>query len=310
MTRLGLMLLLMVSGCGDDTASPDAGTDASRDAASDSSVPDAPDDSSAPDSAVRDAMADSVEADDVGVDSAVPTRNVVDVRWSADSLEAEVPAGRTCTLDNAFIDTEVFSEGTASMRLESPVGDVQGSMGCDDFGQTDLSIEWNSGQWLCMYFDMRVDSAFNWDRNQRKFKMQRMVNSGRWTMYLNEDGVDISECSTCDTCAGGDRCTVMSYDMRPAAAGGVNPVESWQSYTIGIRMESASGADDGAMKLWVDGVLVDEIDGQTYCASCSGTMRGAWGTFGMNPYPQSPDGTLWLDDFVLMSGPDECAPRP
>lgn len=75
-------------------------------------------------------------------------------------------------------------------------------------------------------------------------------------------------------------------------------------------MESASGAADGEMKLWVNGTLVDEIDGQVYCEDCSGTMRGAWGAFGMNPYPQSPDGTLWFDDYLMMSGPDECMPRP
>ena len=233
----------------------------------------------------------------------------VEVKWSADSTQAEFPAGSTCNLVNAVIDANEKTEGTGSMRFESPAGDVQGSYGCKDFPQTTLSINWNSGKWLCMYFDMKVDSGFNWNRNQNKIKMQRVVNSGNWTMYLNDYGVDISECPTCDTCTGGDRCSVISYDMRAASAGGSNPVENWQSYTIGIKIESASGADDGEMKLWANGSLVDSLSNQTYCASCSGAMRGAWGTFGMIPYPQSPDGTLWFDDFLMTSGVTECAPR-
>jgi hypothetical protein len=247
---------------------------------------------------------------DAGRFDAGTNRNVVEVKWNANSLNAELPAGRTCTLVNAVLDTAERSEGVSSMRVDSPIGNVQGSMGCTDFEQTTLGTSWNGAAWLCMYFDMKIDSAFNWNVNQNKFKMQRVVNSGNWTMYLNDDGVDISECPTCDDCVGGDRCTVMSYDMRPAAAGGVNPVDSWQHYTIGIRLESASGADNGEMRLWVNGTLVDSASNETYCASCSGAIVDAWGTFGMSPYPQSPDGSIWLDDFVLMTGPDECIPRP
>ncbi|MEM6994972.1 MAG: hypothetical protein AAF721_30950 [Myxococcota bacterium] len=221
------------------------------------------------------------------------------MQWSADSLIAEAPAGRDCELVNAELDFEDFSEGVASMRVESPVGDVQGAMGCVEFGQETLTVDWNSGEWLCMYFDMKIDGDFNWDSNQRKFKMQRMVNSGSWTMYLNEWGVDISECSKCEGCSGGDQCTTMNYDMRPARAGGENPVEQWQSYTVGVRLESGGGAADGGMRLWVDGVLADSADDRVYCPDIVGAMVGA-----------CPDGTIWLDDFLFTAGPDECTPRP
>ena len=233
------------------------------------------------------------------------------VQWSADSLIAEAPAGRDCELVNAELDFEDFSEGVASMRLESPAGDVQGAMGCVEFGQETLTVDWNSGEWLCMYVNMKIDGAFNWDSNQRKFKMQRMVNSGNWTMYLNEWGVDISECSTCGGCSGGDQCTTMNYDMRPVGAGGVNPVEQWQSYTVGVRLESGAGASDGGMRLW-GRREPRRLSPTTVCTAPTARARwsGAWGTFGMSPYPQSPDGTIWFDDFLFTAGPEECSPRP
>ena len=38
------------------------------------------------------------------------------VRWNADTTAGQVPPGRTCTLEYASFDTNVKSEGTASMK--------------------------------------------------------------------------------------------------------------------------------------------------------------------------------------------------
>jgi len=237
-----------------------------------------------------------------------PPSGDVQIAWDADSTTGQTPSGRTCTLVNAVIDTVEFNEGTGSMKFTSPTGDVQGDYGCKDFGQTTLDVNWHSGEWLCYNFDMKIDSGFNWNVNQNKIKASRIGESGDlvWTMYLNKGGVDISECPGCNGCVGGDRCSVMSYDMDP---GGANPVTNWQNYTIGIKLETGSGNDDGLMKFWVDGTLEDSEIDQAYCTSCSGALIEHWGVFAMRVFPQSPDGIIWFDDYVMTVGTDECTPR-
>jgi len=234
-----------------------------------------------------------------------------EIKWDADSLAAETPSGAACaSLRNAEFDTTEKSEGTASMKFTSPTGDVQGDMGCIDLSVVgDLNLTWDSGKWLCQHFDMKIDSSFDWFVNADKMKMQRMKNTGngdRWTMYLKDGGVTISECSNCDDCTGGDNCSNMNYSMVP---GGANPVTNWQSYTIGIKMQTGAGNDDGEIKLWVDGTLEDSLTDETYCSDCTATMRDGWGVFGMHPFPQSPDGIIWFDDFLMTSGVNECVPR-
>ena len=227
-----------------------------------------------------------------------------EAKWDADTTNINVPSG-PCDggLVNAVLDTGDKTEGTASMKLTYPGG--QGDKGCKTLNITGLNIQHNSGDWLCQSWDMKFDPAFNWVGGQNKTKAHR-VTAGIWTLYLKQSSITVSECPECDNCPSGDNCTVLSYDFDPATN---NAVESWHSYTMGIKLQTGGGNDDGEMKLWIDGSLIDSEANQTYCTSCSGALQDAWGTFMMRSHPQEPTGTIWLDDFLTTSSSSECIAR-
>ena len=237
------------------------------------------------------------------------TSESTQIAWDADAIDSS--AQGTCLLNTAIIDTTEKNQGTASMKTSYTGG--QGDRGCKDFGQRNLDISWNSGKWLCHNWDMKIDSAFVWDEgNQKKMKASRVVGNnetglgGKWTLYLKQGKVDVSECPECDNCPSGGDCTNLFYDFDPPT----NPaVANWQSYTFGLKLATGPATDDGEAKLWVNGTLEDSETNQTYCTTCTGSVRDAWGVFGMRTHPQSPTGFIHWDDFLMTTSDSECIPR-
>ena len=228
--------------------------------------------------------------------------------WNADSSTVATPSG-TCTMSEAIFDTGEKNEGTASMKVTYPTGDVQFEMGCTDFGNKDLAVNWNSGNWVCQSWDMRIDSAFEWEVNQDKMKAARWTSGGdpKMTQYLARNRVDVSECGECDDCEGGDKCSVIAYDFDPTTN---TAVQNWQSYTIGLKLETGSGNDDGQYKMWVNGDVVGvSLTAETYLTTGTDAVHSSWGSFAMNTFPQSPDGDIWFDDFEMITQSAECTPR-
>jgi len=152
---------------------------------------------------------------------------------------------------------------------------------------------------------MKIDADFDWNINQNKIKIQRMVNNGVWTLFLSQDKVDISACPGCNGCAGGGDCTNLAYDFDPPTN---SLVTNWQSYTFGIKLATGAANSDGQAKLWVNGVLEDTHTGQKYTTS-TGLLRSAWGGWFSRSHPQSPEGFIWYDDQVTTSDSAECTPR-
>jgi len=235
-----------------------------------------------------------------------PPAETQEAKWNADSLTIQQPSA-TCeggALIQAIFDTGDKTEGTASMKVTYTGS--QGDKGCKQPNIETLNIQHNSGDWLCQSWDMKFDPAFNWVGGQNKIKAHRILTSGSWTLYLQQGSLAVSECPECDNCPSGDNCTNLNYDFDPATN---NAVESWHSYTYGIKLQTGGGNDDGEAKLWIDGLLIDSEANQTYCTSCSGAVQDGWGTFMMRSHPQTPTGTLWLDDYLTTSSSSECVAR-
>ena len=160
------------------------------------------------------------------------------LKWNADSLTGQIPAGRHCssitapTDGSAVFDTADKVEGTASMRLifnntwaPSAWSAHQGNSGCQDWGNTTISNSWYGGEWVCFNWAMKLDTGFNWDYNwsggqdltcnttdtgchqERTMKQVRFLNGSPTTIYetihWDADGFNIRECNT----GGGPGCT-------------------------------------------------------------------------------------------------------
>lgn len=259
--------------------------------------------------------------------------HVTAIRWNADSATVQVPAGRTCNPDPngdnppvapcfrgtpsyvcmSFDDTEKF-EGTASMKITN--NNSYGGTGCDQ-GNVTLPLNWSDGsspRWMCHYWRMKIDAAFDWDApnvvnnpdnqlNIKLFKWLRLssnVPNHGLTMHLFHDHINFE---------GNHDHNWVNYNFRPD---GPNDVTNWHDYMIAMRMQSNIAVADGVAKFYVDGVQKGATaTGLPWCdwGDCTGPVTVNWGSAGMPPYPQSPSGTIWLDDFEMTTGSAECAPR-
>jgi hypothetical protein len=234
------------------------------------------------------------------------------IKWNADAIAMQVPAGRNCGYGNSpapplvqsTIDTTAgnFVEGTGSMKVT--MDGTQENVGCW-IDQLNTGVGWYSGEWVCYHLAMKFDPAFDWNHNENKLKMNRLLdNQGPYTSFtsfVRDRGFDIGN--------NANEVAIVNYDMRP---GGPNNVTSWHDYTIGIKLQTGVGTPDGLLKVWVDGNFVGVSAGAELCSpgyTCQGNAIEAWGAWGMPPYPQSPIGTIWFDNFEATSGPNECLPR-
>ena len=100
---------------------------------------------------------------------------------------------------------------------------------------------------------------------------------------------------------GGDNIANLLFNFNPQTNAALL---NWNEFILEIKLNSASGVQDGEYAMWFNGVQVQRITGLSFCCT-TGVFGGpidAWGTSFVRPYAQiqgtaGDGGFIWLDDF-------------